>query len=99
LGNKYGNDNVKRVCFKSHILESLVELEISRQPPGTDLDLIVEIVKDSEEYHKAHAGIQRKVDETIQKLKNRYQNASERELSSDFTSMSSSASSQLGYSV
>ena len=35
-------------------LESLVELEISRQPPGTDLELIVEIVKESEEYQKVH---------------------------------------------
>lgn len=89
------NDTDLVIWIKNELrfaLESLVDLEITRQPPGTDLDVIVEIVKDSDEYQKAHTNIQRKVDETIHKLKNRYQNASER--SSDFNSMSSSASSQ-----
>jgi hypothetical protein len=33
-------------------LENLVELEISRQPPETDLELIIEIVKESDQYQK-----------------------------------------------
>ena len=72
-----------------------VELEIARQPPGTDLDLIVEIVKESEEFQTVHSDLQKQVDSAIQRLKFRYQTAIDKETLTDHNSMSSSASSQV----